>query len=112
MRGCNPGSFGTHRAGDRPASPATCGRKFGAVYVSSLVGLLFAANTINIAADLGAMADALKLLIGGPASRYRSRAARRPDYRCRVRTRHRLTPVMRPGPNVYSKFRMRNVYRF
>jgi hypothetical protein len=30
------------------------------------VGLLFVANTINIAADLGAMADALKLLIGGP----------------------------------------------
>ena len=41
-------------------------RNFGAVYVWSLVGLLFAANTINIAADLGATADALKLLIGGP----------------------------------------------
>jgi Mn2+/Fe2+ NRAMP family transporter len=31
----------------------------------SLVGLLFVANTINVAADLGAMADATKLLIGG-----------------------------------------------
>ncbi|WP_426612529.1 NRAMP family divalent metal transporter [Bradyrhizobium sp. McL0616] len=45
-------------------------RNFGAVYVWSLVGLLFAANTINIAADLGAMADALKLLIGGPGIAY------------------------------------------
>ena len=33
-----------------------------------MVALLFIANTINIAADLGAMADATKLLIGGPAS--------------------------------------------
>ncbi|MGY3512287.1 NRAMP family divalent metal transporter [Bradyrhizobium lupini] len=40
-------------------------RNFGPAYVWSLVGLLFVANTINIAADLGAMADALKLLIGG-----------------------------------------------
>ena len=31
-----------------------------------IVGLLVAANTINIGADLGAMAAALKLLIGGP----------------------------------------------
>lgn len=30
-----------------------------------IVGALFVANTINIGADLGAMADALKLLIGG-----------------------------------------------
>jgi NRAMP (natural resistance-associated macrophage protein)-like metal ion transporter len=35
-----------------------------------LVALLFGANAINIAADLGAMADALKLLIGGPALVY------------------------------------------
>ena len=32
--------------------------------------LLFIANTINIAADLGAMADSLKLLIGGPRVLY------------------------------------------
>jgi Mn2+/Fe2+ NRAMP family transporter len=31
-----------------------------------IVALLFAANTINIGADLGAMADALRLLVGGP----------------------------------------------
>jgi Mn2+/Fe2+ NRAMP family transporter len=31
-----------------------------------IVGLLFIANTINIGADLGAMGDALSLLIGGP----------------------------------------------
>jgi NRAMP (natural resistance-associated macrophage protein)-like metal ion transporter len=35
-----------------------------------VVALLFIANTINIAADLGAMADATKLLIGGPGMIY------------------------------------------
>lgn len=35
-----------------------------------LVGLLLIANTINIAADIGAMAAALKLLIGGPTHWY------------------------------------------
>lgn len=35
-----------------------------------IVGLLCAANTINIGADLGAMGAALKLLIGGPALLY------------------------------------------
>jgi Mn2+/Fe2+ NRAMP family transporter len=32
--------------------------------------LLFVANTINVAADLGAMGDALKVLIGGPGPLY------------------------------------------
>src|SRR6185437_11939035 len=45
-------------------------RNFGPVYIWSLVILLFVANTINIAADLGAMADAAKLIIGGPANLY------------------------------------------
>ena len=35
-----------------------------------MVALLFIANTINVAADLGAMADAIKLLIGGHAIVY------------------------------------------
>ncbi|WP_104826962.1 divalent metal cation transporter [Rhizobium sp. NXC24] len=35
-----------------------------------IVGLLFIANTINIGADLSAMADALKLLVGGPETLY------------------------------------------
>src|SRR6266403_294950 len=35
-----------------------------------VVALLFIANTINIGADLGAMADAAKLLIGGPGILY------------------------------------------
>jgi NRAMP (natural resistance-associated macrophage protein)-like metal ion transporter len=35
-----------------------------------VVGLLVVANTINIAADVAAMGDALKLLIGGPAHFY------------------------------------------
>ncbi len=45
-------------------------RNFGPVYVWSLVLLLFIANTINIAADLGAMGDTLRLIIGGPAIAY------------------------------------------
>jgi len=36
----------------------------------SLVGLLVVANTINIAADIGAMGEALKLLIHGPQPAY------------------------------------------
>lgn len=35
-----------------------------------LVGLLLTANTINLAADIGAMGAALKLLIGGPSHWY------------------------------------------
>ena len=35
-------------------------------FLQSMAGLLLIANTINIGADLGAMGEALKLLIGGP----------------------------------------------
>jgi NRAMP (natural resistance-associated macrophage protein)-like metal ion transporter len=45
-------------------------RNFPEPAIWSLVALLFVANTINVAADLGAMADALKLLIGGPSALY------------------------------------------
>src|ERR1700742_5000498 len=45
-------------------------RNFGAPVIWTLVVLLFAANAINIAADLGAMADALKLIIGGSSIVY------------------------------------------
>ena len=45
-------------------------RNFPAPIIWGLITLLFIANTINIAADLGAMADALKLLIGGPGALY------------------------------------------
>jgi NRAMP (natural resistance-associated macrophage protein)-like metal ion transporter len=38
--------------------------------INTLVALLFTANTINIAADLAAMGDAFKLLIGGPGFLY------------------------------------------
>src|SRR5262249_52512860 len=38
--------------------------------LQAIVALLFVANTINIGADLGAMADALRLLIGGPSLIY------------------------------------------
>jgi Mn2+/Fe2+ NRAMP family transporter len=40
------------------------------VLLHAIVGLLLVANTINIAADIGAMGAALKLLIGGPAHLY------------------------------------------
>ena len=38
--------------------------------LQSIVGLVLIANTINIAADLGAMGDAATLLIGGPRALY------------------------------------------
>ena len=41
-------------------------RSFPAPVVWLLVFLLFIANTINVAADLGAMADLVNLLVGGP----------------------------------------------
>jgi NRAMP (natural resistance-associated macrophage protein)-like metal ion transporter len=40
-------------------------RHYSMTLLNVIVALLFIANTINIAADLGAMADATKLLIGG-----------------------------------------------
>ena len=45
-------------------------RNYPAPVIWSLITLLFVANTINVAADLGAMGDATKLLIGGPAPLY------------------------------------------
>jgi Mn2+/Fe2+ NRAMP family transporter len=38
--------------------------------LQSIVALIFVSNTINIGADLGAMADSVRLLIGGPALLY------------------------------------------
>lgn len=45
-------------------------RHYSGAVLNLVVVLLFAANTINIGADLAAMADALKLLTGGPAFLY------------------------------------------
>lgn len=45
-------------------------RHYPAWVLNIIVALLFIANTINIAADLAAMGDALKLLIGGPGFLY------------------------------------------
>ncbi|NVN85403.1 MAG: divalent metal cation transporter [Rhodopseudomonas sp.] len=45
-------------------------RHYSGKLLGVVVALLFIANTINIAADLGAMADATKLLIGGPGMFY------------------------------------------
>ncbi|MGY5811744.1 NRAMP family divalent metal transporter [Rhizobium sp. LEGMi198b] len=46
------------------------GRHYPNWLLLSIVTLLFIANTINIGADLSAMADATTLLIGGPAALY------------------------------------------
>ena len=45
-------------------------RHYPASVLNFIIVLLFVANTINIAADLAAMGDALKLLIGGPGIVY------------------------------------------
>ncbi|MDP9082978.1 MAG: divalent metal cation transporter, partial [Pseudomonadota bacterium] len=45
-------------------------RHFPAGVLFPIVAMLLAANTINIAADLGAMGAAVQLLVGGPASLY------------------------------------------
>jgi NRAMP (natural resistance-associated macrophage protein)-like metal ion transporter len=45
-------------------------RHYPAWLLYSVVSLLLVANTINIAADISAMGEALKLIIGGPAQMY------------------------------------------
>jgi len=45
-------------------------RHYPAELLYAIVGLLLVANTINIAADIAAMAEALKLMIGGPTHWY------------------------------------------
>jgi NRAMP (natural resistance-associated macrophage protein)-like metal ion transporter len=45
-------------------------RHYPAPLVFAIVGLLFVANVINLGADLGAMAAALELLLGGPRFAY------------------------------------------
>src|SRR5258707_972788 len=45
-------------------------RHYSPLVLNFIIALLFIANTINIAADLAAMGDALKLLIGGPGIFY------------------------------------------
>ena len=45
-------------------------RHFPAWLLYGVIGLLLIANTINIAADVSAMGEALKLIVGGPAQIY------------------------------------------
>ena len=45
-------------------------RHYSPAVLNVVVALLFAANAINIGADLAAMADALRLLVGGPGFLY------------------------------------------
>jgi len=69
----------------------------------SIVGLLLIANTINIAADIGAMGAALKLLIGGPAHLYYGTVRRDPRThhpwlaRNGEHDNHRARDVLLPG---------------
>lgn len=46
------------------------GRHYPPGWAWSLTGLLFVANVINLGADIGAMGEGLRLLIGGPALLY------------------------------------------
>ena len=64
-------------------------RHYPDVVVFSLVSLLVVANTINLGADLGAMAAALKLVIGGPVAALCGAVRRRPRccWRCSCATR-------------------------
>jgi NRAMP (natural resistance-associated macrophage protein)-like metal ion transporter len=45
-------------------------RHYAPVWLYSMVGLMLIANIINLGADIGAMGDAVKLLVGGPALVY------------------------------------------
>ena len=45
---------------------ANLGKTMPAVLLHGIVGLLLIANTLNLAADIAAMGDALRLVIGGP----------------------------------------------
>lgn len=49
---------------------ANINKQFPRWFTQTLVGLLVLANTINIAADVGAMGEAVRLLIGGPQALY------------------------------------------
>src|SRR6202051_1445330 len=45
---------------------ANLGKAMPPILLYGLVGLLLIANTLNIAADIAAMGDALRLVVGGP----------------------------------------------
>ena len=49
---------------------ANLGKALPSLLLHFIVGLLLIANTLNIAADIAAMGDALRLVIGGPALLY------------------------------------------
>ena len=68
--GGDPGNFRAGRPRHRSRHIRQCVPALSAWLLNVVVALLFIANTINIAADLGAMADATRLLIGGHAFVY------------------------------------------
>jgi NRAMP (natural resistance-associated macrophage protein)-like metal ion transporter len=49
---------------------ANLGKAMPAVVLYAIVGLLLAANTLNLAADIAAMGEALRLVVGGPVLVY------------------------------------------
>jgi Natural resistance-associated macrophage protein len=64
--GGDPGNLRAYRAGDGPRDRRQCLPEFSGSGRLVAGVLLFIANTINVAADLGAMADSVNLLVGGP----------------------------------------------
>ena len=62
----------------------------------AIVALLVVANTINIAADIAAMGEALQLVVGGPAHGLRGRVRRRLPAAAGLPA----LPALRPLPEV------------
>ena len=60
--------IGPESAGDRTRACRHICQHYPGWMLQSVVFCLFAANAINIGADLGAMGDATKLLVGGPTT--------------------------------------------
>ena len=60
---------------------ANLGKAMPTMLLYALVGLLLIANTLNIAADIAAMGDALRLVVGGPVLLYIAVVRRRLPHR-------------------------------
>jgi Mn2+/Fe2+ NRAMP family transporter len=70
LHGSDPDYQRVHRWQTRQGLARNIADSLPRAVLFSLVGLLVVANTINIAADLSAMGEALRLVVGGPALLY------------------------------------------
>ena len=72
-----PGSLSQLAARAFPAAQVvhTSSATVAASKMDRLVSMLLVANTLNLAADIAAMAEALRLLVGGSAHIYAARSA-------------------------------------